>query len=172
MTAELIITIEPPDSAKAGVNSWQSRSVPNNDNSRPLRMTEGSVCAKSFIDGFAKALLTRASTWPNASMAAVTRAADESSSVISVVTVTARRPSAPTSPATDSIHVVERAARTTSAPAAALCSAIDRPREGPTPETTTTLPASAPVPIPPVIPASVRRRPGVGRRFFVRNPRG
>ena len=75
-----------------------------------------------------------------------------------------------TSVATSSRRAPVRAASTTSAPARALCSAIARPRPGPTPETTTTLPAQQAQRTAGISPASGRRRRPGGRRSAPRTP--
>ena len=139
------------------------------DTESAAHLAQAAVDAFGRVDtlvnnAFAIPPLTSVSTRPKAASAASARCAADPSSAMSVGMVTARRPSAVTSLATSSSRDAVRAASTRSAPARALCSAIDRPRPGPTPETATTVPASS------VIPASSRQRRTGGRRSAPRIP--
>ena len=136
------MTTLPPDSASAGTNSRVRRNAPRTLVSKPARTWSKSTVCKAPSGGIAKALLTRASSRPNSASVASTRFCADSSELMSVPTCSVRRPSclisSATSPSRDSV----RAASTTSAPAFAHCSAIERPSPGPTPATTTTLSGS------------------------------
>src|SRR5215470_4054918 len=164
-TAELIITTEPWLAASAGVNRLVSRSTARTLVSRAVRSASGSASARLVSGGIANALCTSVSARPNSASVACARCAAAASSVMSAGTASARRPSAVTSLATSSRRPAVRAASTTSAPSRAQASAIDRPRPGPTPETTATVPASSAI-----SPASWRRRRPGGRRSAPRTP--
>ena len=138
-TIELTLTTDPFASASAGVKPWIIRSAPNTVSSIASRMWSKVVLANGFIDGTRKALLISTSTLPYALSVSSTRLFTCASSVMSVPTVTARRPMSVICLATSSSRSTVRAASTRSAPASAHRRASVVPSAGPTPLMTTTL---------------------------------
>ena len=135
--------IEPLLSDSASANSAARRSGPNTLVSLTLASLAGSIWVIGSIGGIANALLMMQSTRPNASSVLSRRLARESSSRTSVTTGTTFTPYGARSACSSSSRSSVRLAITRSAPILAASKASDRPRPGPMPEMTTTLPCSS-----------------------------